>query len=210
MQDYYLLVLEKDIFNSTLRDSPRKLDLSESCKTCGTGWKKSFLEVNKLPNSDLSKTMLEDFIISEKLFNYLSNNGIDLSNLSKIQLKGVEVDYYWLKGQYGLSPMDLNKSKGIIIDNQCENCHRNGFFDTLKEDPMYFYSFTEFEKNCKYDIFNTWEHFGASILTPSGNRVFKMSRPRIIISSKVYEILSRYQFKNDLNVKFHKVIIHSD
>jgi len=189
----------KDKYFTSQNDKKKDFLFLESCEKCGTNWKKDKFEVDKLPkNSSVSQTLLYDFVISEELYYYLQNQGVKVEHLQRIYHQGRPAKYFYFIGEQVAPRIDMNLSNGIKVSGQCDLCFRNGFYDTRNSDPEYFIPELFGSKFRSVDILTTWENFGPSNLSSSGNRIFKMSRPRIIISQRTKNAIEEYDKNHGL------------
>jgi hypothetical protein len=183
-----------------------KFDLSKGCKICGTGAElvgnlitKGIEKVKK----DFFATADHDLIISERLNNVFKAEKIEPQLLQVMNKAGSLLPFYHLKTNQ-IFPKMLSESKGIQIEerSQCKVCKRDGHFGVLimYDDyrpnvwaPMEFaYSIDDKSILEKYDIFNTWENFGMSVLR---DKKPQFARPITLLSERVRDILESSKVK---------------
>lgn len=201
MKSFYLISSVRETI--IVYDKPECFDLTSGCSKCGTNSRRLKLVINRFPKSDFDSTVQHDYLLSSKAGSDLKSQGINVSHLKEAILNKDKSGsgFYHLTGEHEL-PRMMSNSKGIITESQCELCGQDGFYDTTKENPEYYYP-----KNTLFnsaDILSTWEHFGPSIKNPSGNRIFRLARPRIIVSEKVKCILEKIKYSK---LKFEQIKI---
>ena len=191
MRKFYSLRSRRESIN--VLDKPEHFDLKTGCSECGTNSKRVKLIINKIPKNDFDSTVQHDYLISSKVISTMSENGIEVNHMKEVILnKDMSfTGFYHLDGESEL-PRFISGSKGVITESQCKSCGQDGFFDTMKEVAEYHYPKNNLFKTA--DILTTWEHFGPSIKHPTGNRVFRLARPKIIVSGKVKNILENIKY----------------
>lgn len=186
-----------------------KYNFSYACKTCGTGARlegrlhaKGIKKVNK----DFFQTLDGDNIISENLYKDLIKKKINVGTLEnlidyrnrKLQFLNLHTELYFPKAV---------KNKGLIVENQCPDCNKNGFFNDIivgdiekkiatKISPLEltYINVSEGFLN-QSDIFNTWEHMGLSNLKADGKFVVRFARPLLIVSEKFKALFENKKIK---------------
>lgn len=206
--DYFILTYCRAPIGSS-NDAKLYYNFTNSCNKCGTGAKLAGnLQVTGINNvkKEFFETLNRDYIISEKLYISLRNEGLQLGNLKNI------VDYKYNTLPYFHLYTDIilpesYKKTGIEIENQCPVCKRNGFFNKTvigcieKNIPTYVYpvdlhySSSELKKTDKSDFYFTWECFGYSNLVAHGNNVVGLARPLLVVNQKFKDILEKLKVK---------------
>src|ERR1043165_794402 len=153
-------------------------DMSNACSNCATGYKL----IGNLPvksvkfSNDFIQTLSGDYLISDKLYSFLLSSGVESNEIMKVISFSSkrELDYYFLNPELNFPKM-LPESEGIITDEQCPVCKRNGFFGEVIFEKNYNGTLTgkvtHIAPKYKYhidsngfieqsDIFYTWEHSG--------------------------------------------------
>jgi hypothetical protein len=194
-------------------------DFSTACNTCGTGAVltgnlrvKGFSKINK----DFFATLDGDYIISKRLYGKIRDSYKDLTLLNVIDMRNkVLVDYYHLTSKIVL-PRFQQKSTGLVIEKQCPECKRNGFFshaiigDIEKNIPTivtpynFIYKRFDFESIGNSMIIKTWECAGLSNKMPRGNFVIRYARPWIIVNQQIRAIFDQEKISN---IEYENVII---
>lgn len=185
-------------------------DLSNACPVCGSGAIViGSLVVKVKEHTDLIETLNGDYLISGTLYNNLKAGNVKgIADLSKVMNQiGNDTDYYHLTSNNVFPPM-LNESEGITVENQCQVCKRDGYFDTVhignilkgiktKVIPCkYKYQIQDERLLCSSEIYVTWELFGNSRRNTGGKYVIHYARPRIILSRRVKDILELLEIKD--------------
>lgn len=110
-------------------------NLEDACKNCGTGAKL----VGNLNCKGLTKVSIDffqtldwDFLISDNLYKFLLSKGVQISNLKKVfDSKRNELPFYHLYTELNF-PKSLPMSEGLVTEDQCPVCKRNGYFCDAK------------------------------------------------------------------------------
>jgi hypothetical protein len=192
--------------------------LDTGCNLCGTGvLLAGNLKTTKISSTghDIFQTIDGDYIISEKLHNEILNENIDIGNLKNIVgLKGSKLPFYHLVSE--LSLPKVSKANGLIIEGQCMNCRRNGYFNDLimgnleKKIPTRIvplelvYDKMDAPLFNQRDIISSWEHIGLSSREAKGNRVIRYARPLLIVSDRLKNFLEKRKLRN---LKFEPIKI---
>jgi hypothetical protein len=195
-------------------------DIGKACPNCGTGYKLiGNLIVDKIKTTlDFFETNSGDFLVSEVFYNDLKRKGIILNGIKKVidNKTKAELPYYHLFPAFNFPKM-LPDSEGIVTDEQCLVCKRNGFFDEriLPVSPgnpvvdvprIYKYNFNEIKDLAQSDIYCTWEHFGYSNLFAQGKKMIRYARPGLIVTENVKATFESLKLGN---AKFEEVyLIH--
>jgi hypothetical protein len=212
---YYILTYCRAPIGDTI-DAKLEYNFANACNQCGTGAKlEGNLQVTGLSKvkKDLFSTLIGDYIISEKLFHTLMNEGIQLGKLKKIvDYKFNPLPYYHLYSEIILP--ESYKKNGIEIENQCPVCKRNGFFNKLgkmvSSTPTYVYPLdfhyptSDMQKIPKCDFYLSWECFGYSNMIAYGNNIVGFARPLLIVSEKFKNVLEAIKVKG---LKFEPLTI---
>lgn len=194
-------------------------DLTKACPNCGTGARVvGNLKVKNIATTkDFFTTLDGDSIISQALKDCLQKSNILLGELYPVgdsRYKGLP--FYHLNPTLYF-PKSHSESKGLIIENQCHICHRDGYFndvvigDFVKEiktevKPLQLvYTSTEEGLLKESDVFYSWEHMGISNIKPVGVKVLRYARPLLIISKTVKDLLIKFKVKN---VVFEQIIFY--
>lgn len=194
-------------------------DVSNSCSNCRSGVKLIGNLITKgITNVRTSffVTLSGDFLISQELYDFMSGKGLRIKELRiVVDYKKKELPYYHLYTEQ-VFPKFLQNSEGLIIENQCPICHRNGYFSDVKigdnkkniptvitplvlrytEIPLNFLESSEF--------FSTWEYLGLSNLKVEGIKIVRYARPMMIVSERIKLAFEEFGVKN---AKFEEVII---
>ena len=215
---YFILNYSKKAIGESGECCKSSYNLDSACKVCGTGASlvgslrtKGLAKIKK----DIFVTLDDDFIISEILYSILINEKIKLGNLNKIvDFKNKDMPFYHLSTNIHL-PIALKKD-GLIIEEQCSTCKRNGFFNkAIIGNPKIniptqvfpialYYSSIDDNFSSISDFFFTWECMGLSNRIPQGNNVIRYARPLLIISEHFKTVLDLYKIKG---LDFEPIII---
>jgi hypothetical protein len=215
---YYLLTYNGTQLGFSGEGEGSEYDFDQSCPICGTNAKlQGRLIVRGIKTKkDFFATLDGDLLISEKLFNDLVKSGVDIDSAQRVvDKKRSKLSFYHLNPKLNF-PKASSKSSGLIVDEQCQTCCRNGYFNDvvigdLKNVETYvkpvklIYDDVEDTLLNKSDIFNIWEHIGKSNLTPHGNNVIRYARPMLIVSELLKEKFETLKVKN---AKFEEVFVN--
>lgn len=212
MKYYILSYNQAPIGNS--HDSKLEFDFANACKECGTGalliGRLKLSGINKLKR-DFFETYIGDYIVSEELLNYLKNKNLISEDLKKIQnLKDSELEYYQLYTHVTLPP--AIQKDGLVTENQCPVCKRNGFFyklskrneKTIAIPSGIVYSTYQINEIGNHHFFFTWECFGYSNLVANGNNVVGFARPLLIVSEKFKNAFEEFKV---MGAEFEPIVI---
>lgn len=191
-------------------------DMANSCKRCGTGAIViPPLVVKTSYKKELTLTLNDDFLLSENVYNHLKLANVKgVENLYKVLNKRTNtVVYYHLTSPY-IFPKMLPTSEGIQTEDQCTECHRDGYYDKIIMKPfmpsipipaVYKYKIEDVSFLNQSDIYTTWECFCVSNLIASEKYVVGYARPVIIIRENVKLILESLKIKK---LEFEPIIIN--
>jgi hypothetical protein len=123
----------------------------------------------------------------------------DLKNV--IDAKNTLLPYYHLNNTLIL-PEAISKN-GLVIEEQCPICKRNGYYYKLTKvndrntsiPTGITYSSKQIDNMENYDFFFTWECFGLSYLVASSSNIVGFARPLLIVSEKFKNILEKLKVK---------------
>lgn len=217
---YYIIGYKKAPIGESGESCNSKYDFQNACPVCGTGAEL----VGKLKTKGLTKvkndfflTLDTDYIISENLYNKLVEKKIKLGLLQNVlDYRNNDLPFYHLYTNIYF-PMS-NKKNGLIIENQCRICKRNGHFnkviigDTEIKIPTEVipidlqYSISDLSFLNHSDIFYTWECMGLSNKEVLGNKVERYARPLLIVSERIKNAFEEFKLKN---VVFEPILIKS-
>jgi hypothetical protein len=214
---YYVLINRSPQKGQSGESCGSHYDLRNACKKCGTGAQlDGKLYVRGLNNvkESLVSTFDGDVLVSTELYTTLVTIG-NLDLFPVFDQKENQLRFYHLSSKFSF-PRMLPQSQGLKVEDQCEVCKKNGYFndviigDIEKGIKTYIAPFVfhyEIDKVLlnQSDIFHTWEHIGLSNLKSEGNKVIRYARPLLIVSERVKEILETFKLKK---VSFSEVIIH--
>ena len=174
-----------------------------ACKVCGTGARL----VGKLKTKGLAKnkkdffeTLIGDYIISESLYKELVLENIKLGNLMNVvDSRNKDLPFYHLYTD--LYFPKSTKNEGLVIEGQCDECKRNGFFGKLDSTEQgmkivpikLYYSLNDNSFLNKSDFFFSWECLGLSNLVEKDNNVIGYARPLLIVSNHLKTALIKFK-----------------
>lgn len=170
-------------------------DLTGACKQCGTGAMQvgplivGGEEVMSLRSAKAAQTFLGHILVRQEVALALSDfgtTGLDLrlvfESTGNFQRR---LPWRQILACRTLPPMSP-ATTGLIRDEVCSSCQRNGFFETAKKPMRIVYR--EADLLGSQDVNLTWESFGYSKLEAS-LRSSLLARPAVLVSPKVVRIL---------------------
>lgn len=176
-------------FGISKQDREGMYDMTTGCTRCGTGATQiSHLKLTgrSLERSGLSCAVSDDghvIVIKdiENVVRSLSRCGaFDVIDVHECG-RSLE-QYVQLRPVALLPPMDIISS-GIVVEEQCSKCRRNGFYQSTRAP---FIPTIKSVHNCdEIDIANTYECIGASIREPSDIQVVRVAQPMIAVSHSI-------------------------
>ena len=216
--EYFILSYTKGATSESGESCKSSYNLEDSCDVCGTGAKlvgnlrtKGITKIKK----DFFTTLDDDFIISKSLYEDLIKMKLRLGDLKRIvDYKNNELPFYHLNTVLYFPP--AIKKDGLIIEDQCQVCKRNGFFnkaiigDIKMNIPTHVfpvslhYSMIDNKFLSLSDFFFTWECMGLSNLVAKVNNVVRYARPLLIVSKSFKSILEQNKIKG---LEFEQIII---
>ena len=132
--NYYIIGYKNKPIGESGESCKSEYDFKDACDLCGTGANlikdlrvKGFSKINK----DFFETLDGDFIISKRIYETIKQDQPSFELKPVIDSKNNKLDFYHLNPSKVL-PKFENKSKGYIVENQCEKCNRNGFTSSKK------------------------------------------------------------------------------
>lgn len=207
--NYYIIGYKNKPIGESGESCKSEYDFKDACDICGTGAKlikdlrvKGFSKINK----DFFETLDGDFIISKRIYEIIKQDQLRFILKPVVDYKNNKLDFYHLNPSNVL-PKFENKSTGYIIENQCEKCNRNGFFndfvigdlgngiETIVH-PLYLVYKENDLKAINNDlILKTWECVGLSNKETYGKYVVRYARPWIIINQVLKDIFEKLKIE---------------
>lgn len=180
-------------------------NLENACPVCGTGAQPlDDLHVKRLNNikTPLFQTYDGDFLIHEDLYDELILDNLGIGRLKKVvNWKNNNLPFFYFNPQFHFPKTKV--FNGLIIENQCPFCKRNGYFNdaiigcleknipTIIKDLKPDYDKIAPELLKQSEFFNSWEHLGLSNKVSNGNKVVRYARPLLIVSDSLRAFLEK-------------------
>ncbi len=216
--NYYIISYIENPIGESGEQCKTEYDFTAACNECGTGAEViGSLRVKSLSNikKDFFETIDGDFIVSNSFYQKIKSH---LENLELFQVRDSKnqlMDFFHFSSKIVL-PKSGDNSTGLIVEDQCPICKRNGYFSdakignivtktptTLK--PLILkYKKRELEEFENSIIMKTWECYGLSNKIPKGKYVTRYARPLIIVNETMKTIFESEGIKN---VSFDKLLI---
>jgi hypothetical protein len=219
--EYYILNYVKGVVGESGESCKNIYSFDNACEVCGTGAKlvgklrtKGLLKTEKF----LFETLDGDFIISQRLYEVLIKEGIKLGELQNVvNYKNNDLPFYHLNTDFYFP--SATEKEGLITENQCQTCKRNGYFNKAiigniklniptRVFPVgLYYSRVNSDFLGLSDLFFTWECIGLSNRVAHGDYVIRYARPLLIVSEHFKTALVSCKIKG---LEFEQIIIASD
>ena len=163
-------------------------DFSTGCPRCGTGATQvSPLRLRPSDVKKASKTKIMETLSAEILVDEGVSHVLQQAQVSGLELReavspgGDPLGWYQLIPHKELPPF-ASDSQGILVENSCESCHQDGFFNSATEPPEIMYRGIDISNQA--EVARTWEHFGNSRLVEPIEQS-RLARPLILIKPRV-------------------------
>ena len=179
-------------------------DLSSACPSCGTGARQVSPLVLSMSGvsrrAPIFETPRGEILVGEdvkRTIEAIDPSGLELREA--IGLRGTGLRYFQLLAAHEMPPMKPS-TEGLLRDEPCAGCSRNGYFGDL-EHPMRIRYREEDLDATDSDAHFTYEWFGYSKLrTPFAESL--LAYPLLLISSRMYEVFADDRLRG---VKFEPV-----
>lgn len=166
--------------------------LDEACPACGTG----AIQIGplklrgfKAPKGDACMITHDgEILFSEELSAYLKGEGFKCLGPVMDSRNGLRLTVTQLVGEGTLPPFS-ERTSGVLREDPCAVCKRNGFFGDLDRPLRLVYDSVPGELRTQ-DVMATYERFGTSRLrSPMKNSVFAPSL--FVVSARLVDALRR-------------------
>jgi hypothetical protein len=200
---YYIITYSNRPIGESGESCNSLYDLRNACESCGTGAElignlrvKGFSRIKK----DFFETLDGDFIISKGIFGLIKQIRPDFILQPVIDSKNNVLNFYHLNSSKVL-PRFNAKSTGYEIENQCINCKRNGYFNSVvigdleKKVPTIVSPLCLIYRKNDSNLFSnnlilkTWECTGLSNKVANNNKIVRYARPWILVNQTFKDIL---------------------
>jgi len=167
-------------------------DLSCACQSCGTGARQVSPLVLSMSGvsrrAPIFETPRGEMLVGEDLkqkIDAIHPRGLELREA--IGLGGTGLGFFQLLPEHEMPPM-APSTEGLLRDEPCAGCSRNGYFGAL-EHPMRIRYLEEDLDATDSDAYFTYEWFGYSkLLTPLAESL--LAHPLLLISPRMYEVFA--------------------
>jgi rRNA maturation protein Nop10 len=174
-------------------------DLSQACPLCGTGAVQiSPLRLNpsEIPRKGaIFQTFDHEKLVSPELAQVITNAGVTGLTLRTAQSyrDGTDLPWVQLVSSVELPPMS-SESKGIIRDDICPHCGRNGYFNSAHEPTEIKYSSTQVVLDELPDVVHTYEYFGYSKIRVPFKTSY-LAHPLLLVKPKVFKLFRQQKVR---------------
>lgn len=186
-------------------------DLSDACPRCGSGARQVSplrLRASEIPQrGQIFQTLSGELLVSPALGSTLEEAEISGLELRETQAAGSLTPLPWLQVFPQLElPRMAPVSKGILRDNPCPECDRDGHFHSGFQPVEIFYDARTVEVEALPDIVHTYERFGNSVLRqPRSDSNF--GPPLVLAKPKFFQVFRSNRVRG---VQFLPVRLHGD
>ena len=189
-----------------------EFDLSGACPQCGTGAVQTsplYLKPYETPKRRaIFQTYDHTKVVSTELAQALTEARVTGLELRRARSYRTLADLPWFQliAETELPPMSPS-SEGILRENPCPTCGRDGYFGNLWEPAEIEYLSSQVALDTLPDVAHTYECFGNSMLrVPFTRSIF--ARPLLLVKPKVLRVFREQKVRK---VKFIPVrIVESD
>ncbi len=168
-------------------------DMSHACPLCGTGAIQTsplYLKPSEIPGKGtIFQTYDHEKLVSLEVANALKSAGVSGIELRPSRSYKAHVDLPWVQllAHEQLPPMSPT-SRGILRENPCPLCGRDGYFGSAHEPSEIEYSADQVAIDSLPDAVYTYEYFGKSRLEVPFTKSY-FARPLLLVKPKVFEVL---------------------
>jgi hypothetical protein len=177
-----------------------RFELDDACPQCGTGARPVgdvFLKASDIPKkADVFQTLDREYIVSDRVREELTKAGISGAELRGVRAarKEERLPSSQLVAPFELPPFDPETTGGVVREDPCPQCERDGYFGTAKSPLELRYTFGADYLEEVPDLASTWEHFGRSKLAePFEESVF--AQPLLLVKPHVVELLQKLKVR---------------
>lgn len=186
----YLCVAKVNHGDGGPRDGTQ-FDWSIGCPRCGSGAVQTsdlFLKRSEVPKQGaIFRTVAGQTVVSPTVAHSLSQAGLQGFKLREVRSARDGAPLPWLQIiiESNLPPLHASTS-GVIRDEACPRCNRNGYFHTNKEPFQMRYSSSTVKVEDAPDVLHTWEWFGYSSLSDPITDSRFTAAPILVVKPEVY------------------------
>jgi len=213
LMNLYLLSFSGAFKGESGESCNNNYSLDSACPICGTGAELAENLVAKGLSgvkADFFQTFDTDYLISERLYLFMKNQGIKVEYLTRVlNVKGKDTIFFHLASHIIL-PKASDKTTGLTTERQCPVCKRNGYFnETIHEETpngikrvyppiKLVYENVEDVLFSFSDVFHTWECTGWSNLKSEGFKAVRYARPMLIVSERIKNVFEKFGVKKSV------------
>lgn len=181
------------------QSSGTKYDVSPACPKCGSGARQIsplFLKSGDLSEkSKVAATEDGKILFQEATAKKLIEGGFPQDSLGEVRDAEDNETLPWrqLRALAELPPM-LPETQGIVKEDGCPKCGRDGYFHDVRRPIEIRYDISEADLKNLPAVVETWERFGYSHLSDRSEES-AFASPLLIIKQEIYRLFQRLKIK---------------
>jgi hypothetical protein len=177
-----------------------RFTLEHACPRCGTGARPDgdvVLRASDVPKrGDVFETLDGERFVSDRVRDALLAADVTGGEFHPVRAARTDDPLPWsqLVAPFELPPFDAETTGGVVREDPCPECERDGYFGTAKSPLELRYAFEPDYLEDVPDLVSTWEHFGRSkLVEPFEESVF--AQPLLLVKSRVVELLQKLKIR---------------
>jgi hypothetical protein len=178
-----------------------EFDLDDACPRCGTGARPVgdiVLRASDVPKSgDVFETLDGERFVSDRVRDAMIDSEVTGAEFHPVRAArtGDRLPWSGLVAPFELPPFDRETTGGVVREDPCPVCDRDGYFGTARSPLELRYSFDGDFLSRTPDLASTWERFGRSKLAePLEESVF--AQPLLLVKPNVVELLRKLKVRS--------------
>ncbi len=215
---FYLITYSGRPFGESGELCKSNYDLEPACIKCGTGAKlKGSLKVKGVSNikKDFFETLDGDYLISSLLYKKIVDLHPEIELTPAVDTYNKETEYFHFYS-HSILPRFEKKSSGYVIEDQCPQCKRNGYYNdviignpekgnpTVVNPVKLYYKESGNPQLSESYLLQTWERLGLSKRTTQDNNVIRYARPWIVVNDDIKGVFESQGLRS---IKYEEIII---
>jgi hypothetical protein len=174
--------------------------LEHACPRCGTcarpvgDVRLRASDVRK--RGDVFETLDGERLVSDRVRDALIAADVTGCEFHRVRAActGEPLPWMQLVAPFELPPFDPETTGGVVREDPCPECDRDGYFATAKSPLELHYALAPGDLEEMPDLVSTWEHFGRSkLVEPFEESVF--ARPLLLVKPRVVEVIQSLKIR---------------